>query len=649
MLLLTVSAAIPRFYQLGNLSLYADEDYTALSALSLLRGEGSTMPTGLPYRRALPLTWLTALVTARLGPDRAESYRVVPAAIGSVTPAILYLTGTAFVSPPAAFVGSAMLALSEWHIAFSRYGRMYTGFLLFSLLASFFFWQWVRRGQVVHLIAGLTCFLIGLSLHLLTLMALQFLLIPLVIHGRVAVAPKAVIAVAVGAAGIGYTLQKALILSPYRSWGLPPGFRLEGFESAPTTSSHFGSLGLTLLLLFVGAATGAWLARRLVARHEGKLPWASIFAVFAASTAACVFTLGGHLWGATLAGVTLMLLLPSPPWSLWRNGGRPLILVLLVALGWAVAAIGASGLSTGLRRLLTFPFPYAVFLWSQFPGLMVLFALSILWAITWASHERSGGLRASVLAVLLPMTALGLVSAWGGTRYLFYVYPFMLLCAGAVLVGAGEWLGERLPGARSRKAAFALGLASLAVLSGVTGGHGVGAAVRTATLEHGQRINPHMHMTPFRPDHRTAGEFVRERLRTADLVIAEEPILQYFYIGRVDYWFRHPNDARQFLYLGEDGLPRDIYVGSALLPTAERVEDVVMGASGRVWFITSGETEPNREWYLSENQRRWLANLEDSLRPSFVGRDGVTTVYCLNCDRMADDSTVMRSQRPRRR
>ena len=74
-----------------------------------------------------------------------------------------------------------------------------------------------------------------------------------------------------------------------------------------------------------------------------------------------------------------------------------------------------------------------------------------------------------------------------------------------------------------------------------------------------------------------------------------------------------------------------------------------MGASGRVWFITSGETEPNREWYLSENQRRWLANLEDSLRPSFVGRDGVTTVYCLNCDATADDSTVEQSQRPLRR
>jgi hypothetical protein len=169
------------------------------------------------------------------------------------------------------------------------------------------------------------------------------------------------------------------------------------------------------------------------------------------------------------------------------------------------------------------------------------------------------------------------------------------------------------------------------VLSGITGAHGIASAVETATLDHGQAINPLIHIFPVRPDHRGPGHYVREHRQPGDVVITEHPSTQFIYAGQVDYWLRRPGDARRFLYLASDGVPRDIYANTILLPTVERIEQVVRSAGGRVWLITSGETHAQEDWYLSPHQRAWLDSLETSTEPEFLGQDGISGVFCLNC------------------
>ena len=101
-LILIVVSALPRFYDLGRLSFYSDEDYTWISVNSVLNGDGSRMPTGMPYRRALALTWANAGVVALSGGQGEAPYRVTAAAFGTLTPAALFLTGSTLVSPPVA-------------------------------------------------------------------------------------------------------------------------------------------------------------------------------------------------------------------------------------------------------------------------------------------------------------------------------------------------------------------------------------------------------------------------------------------------------------------------------------------------------------------------------------------------------------------
>src|SRR5207247_11442803 len=51
---------------LGALGFYGDEDLSVLAARAVVDGQGSRMPSGMPYRRALPLTWRSEEHTSEL-------------------------------------------------------------------------------------------------------------------------------------------------------------------------------------------------------------------------------------------------------------------------------------------------------------------------------------------------------------------------------------------------------------------------------------------------------------------------------------------------------------------------------------------------------------------------------------------------------
>jgi len=167
--------------------------------------------------------------------------------------------------------------------------------------------------------------------------------------------------------------------------------------------------------------------------------------------------------------------------------------------------------------------------------------------------------------------------------------------------------------------------------SGALGGHGIPQAAEIAMLRHGDSVNSLVYDTSFYPDHKAPGEYVRHRLKPEDIVIAEDPLEQRWYIGRIDYWFHDLPNVRRFLYRDRDDRLRDIYVSSILLDDETLFRALLRESAKHVWFITSGERQEKRDFYLSKWQSRWLDSLEQSSRPAFEGRDGIARVYCLNC------------------
>ena len=622
---LAALAAPQRLSDLDRLSFVGDEETSALPARALAEGKGNVMPTGMEYRRALPLTRLNAAIATRFGLENPWSYRVSSAVAGVISVPVVYGAARMFVGPQAALVTGVAVAFSEWHVLFSRMGRMYVPFLLFYVLSAWMLWSWVRGGDPRRLALGAAAFAGATSMHALALFALQFPVIALVFPGA-AVSVGAVL-VAVALMGVPSWLYTRWTDAPYGAW------------SDPVSGAEFGVVEATGLAvtpaILAGVALGIvgfWLglrAARLLA--EGTPELAPRWWQLAAGGTAGMAVALGHWWGAALC-LAGMLLVSSGERVTWvRRACRPLAALAVLGAGSSAYAVVTLGLSEGIKSLVSFPFPYPLFMLPQFPLFMGLFALGCMYFVI--RRYRPGkdggdqtGPRGAALAALLTVAGIGVASSWGETRYLIHMYPFLLMVASWGLV---EGFGVALTrlGLQDRGMAWRGAACALLILAGADPGHGVPVTVQTAGMTHGQPTRPATHVFELRPDHEGPGRYVRERLLATDVVVAEDPLQQHWYAGRVDYWLRHPNHAPGAVFRDDAGDLRDIYIGSRWPLDGDALARAQESAAGRIWVLTSAETLEARD--LNAGQQEWLAGVRDTYLPVYVGRDGVTAVYCI--------------------
>ncbi len=625
--------AIPwRFINLESLSFYGDEETSALPARSLARGDGPRLPTGIEYRRAIPLTVMNALSAKAVGEDREISYRLPAAVLGTLTVPTLYLVGQTFVGGPAAALGAAMLALSEWHLVFSRQSRMYAPFLLFYILAAWAAWRWAYGDPSKRrlLLAGIA-YPAAPAFHAFGLLAPMFPLLPLAFVRKQHHAPWKMIAFAVVATILGYVYIKFYVMAAYTLPTYPPNpapLPAEGIPQPLPVESQGWFTAWNVLRTLVGAGLGLWLAARSAPNDPYR--GASIRHVMRfgiCATAGALLCLG-HLYGAALGALVFLLLQPDPRNELLTRIWVPATVLTVIAAGETLFAVQQTGVVEGIKSLSRFPFPYPAFLAGISPGVVILFVGTAVWLAASPRRQRDDGVRACVLATVVPLAGLGVVSEWGASRYLLPVYPFLLLTAAFGLTSLCTRIARR---AGSRAAWLSAAAAAALVGSGVLGGHGIPQAVHVITLRHGEPVNAQIHMFPLRPDHKGPGELLRRTRAPGDVIIAEDPLQQYWYAGSpIDYWLRSYQDSRKFVYQASDGRIRDIYVNSELVVNPARIDSMTQSL-GRVWLVTSGETYAERTHYLDVRQRTWLDSLEAHRSPVHTGLDGVTKVYCLNC------------------
>lgn len=632
---LTVLAAAPRFYGLGWLGFYGDEETTAFPARALAEGKGAKMPSGMPYYRALPFTWLNALSARIFGLDREISYRAPAALLGTLTVPLLFLMSRRFLGGTVALLAALLLALSEWHIATSREARMYGPFLFFYVAAALVTLRWTTTGEKKYLLWAAFLFAGSISLHALGILGVIFAIIPIAFMGWARVAPIWLLITA-GIAGIcAHVYDTFFVSAAFKTW--LSGHAVTAANSTTATAAtakswlpgimaYLSTWGFALAL--AGAMLGLWAARRVEPndgyagrglRSAGRYTCAALAGVLACT---------GQLYAASIAVLVFLYLHPGDRSQLLRRASLPVGLILVIAVVWAATVILRDGMLEGLKNLAYFPFPYPAIFAEMFPVIFLLFVGTLVYLALRSHREEEHGLRAYALAVVLPITAIGVVSRWGGIRYLFEVYPFLLLIAASGLLATVRTVSNAIV---REKEKYTITIAIIIVCSGVLTGHGFPQAFKAATLEVGEEVDRHVYDYPFYPDHKTPGEFVRSKLAREDIVVAEDPLQQRWYVGRADYWLRNPADAKRFVYKAADGELRDIYVNSRLLEDTRKLRALAAEARGRVWIITSGETYPRRDYYLSAEQRSWLESFESALLPVFVGKDKATKVFCVNC------------------
>ena len=238
--------------------------------------------------------------------------------------------------------------------------------------------------------------------------------------------------------------------------------------------------------------------------------------------------------------------------------------------------------------------------------------------------------RVFIFATIVPITIVGLMERWGAIRYILVSYPFFIIVASYGLINTLKYLVTFISTRNTNLLTTSAAL--FIVCLGILGLSGIPQAWRAADKSYGDIITQLEIGAQRYPDHKTTGEYVRDNLQVQDIIIAEDVLQQFWYVGRVDYWFRAIETHGHFTYISStDGQIRDSYINS-LVAVDDIVDKLRNNGNQRIWIITSAETQSDKEFYLSKKQLSWMSKIENEYSPVYVGLDGITKVYCINCN-----------------
>ena len=625
-ILFMVVAAAVRFSGLGDLGFFGDEETTSFAARSMAEGYNAAMPSGMPYRRALPITWLSAIVARGLGINTELAYRFIPALLGTIAIPLIFLAGRQFAGTGAGIIAALLLALSGWHIVWSRTARMYAP--LVTVLIAFFYLilKWKETGQNRYLAGAATMYLTGVLLHRAGVAVVLFPILLATMRNGDKVSSRDAIVVAGLLGVLGLLVGDLFIGRPFAQWANVP----DVVSAVEAASSPGSPVVLWALCLAGGLAGAVWSFRattNLLPEGTGSTLRLALGITATLTVAAALY---GYLWTAGTLAICWLVMVRVIP----TQGVRILPSMTMIGLTVAGAMLGAMirlAASAGSWRSIVFtPFPYLPYLGTLLPMMIALFFVTAAGLSYFRPRYGDQALRASVIFVLLYALMVGFDVQYAPWRYLFPMYPWIVLTTAAGIWWAAEYLMSR----HSRLSETAtIGAISLLILAGGIGGHGILAVSRVLEVDYGERAPWYDQGLTGRPDHRGAGLFVRAAMQPDDIIIAEDPLQQRWYVGQVDYWLRSFRDARMYLRQTDDGSLHDIYVWSELM-TDPPDASWLNRPDRSVWLITSIETAGRRDIYLENDQLQWLTDIEKSNTPVHMSRDGVTAVYCFGACRL---------------
>jgi 4-amino-4-deoxy-L-arabinose transferase-like glycosyltransferase len=615
-----------RFYSLDHLSYWGDEETSSLPARSLALGEGAKFPSGMEYRRGLPHTYLMAQTAKRLGTDSDYSYRLPSAVLGSLTLLVFFFLVYRFFGINIALVATILLSFSEWHILLSRTARMYGPMLLFTVIFYYFIFLWHQQKRLVYLFGSALSFLASVSFNFLAIFALPLFLIPLLFK-RLDFKYLTISAVASGfvtLASIAYF--KIYVTAPYRELA-PADFHAQDVSDSQNvidliiSQISFATIATTLVSLILALLT----YRRLHVFNTFKNNFISEIFLFSCILGVYLFGLPGHFFASFLFSVFIISVIDIRSPSAIVALKLPTLVLFSVLSFWLLFNINEYGTIEGLKQLFKYPFPYILHQAIFFYGVIILFFIGLLYSVL-TSGDRQHLIRAAGVSYLIVSLFVGLMFDWPPPRYMITVYPLLIIVSSYGLVCVSDQIQSLFGKVRFLRYLLILVLPA----SGVLGGHGFPQAMKTVPGDHSMLIYSNHIQGIIYPDHRSLGCFVKGHLKANDIVVAQDALQQYWYVGKVDYWLRQPESIDSYVFKS-NGVSRDIYVLSE--PTSDEIINKLINTKERIWVITSGEVYNFKDNFLGVNtpQRNWINHVEDPYKPIITGLDNASAVYCINC------------------
>ena len=604
LVLIVAVGALVRFWGLGNVGLHGDEKTMALPVVHLLHYGTPEMPSGFLYPRAVPQIYLMAASALAFGIGE-WAFRLPSALCGVLLIVLAWVAGRRFLEPRWNLALTAAVALLPAFIEDAQTARMYvflvTGVTAFMALI----FAWERTGRRAYLVGAVLEMAVSLAFHQLSIFAVWLCFLPGLLSGdrrKLRAGGLAFVAIAAEFVALNHWIQ-----SEYpHALGAIDGTPINGPRAAAPPLHVLWVLGAvaaalalswyvirmrgrapTVLLAASLVAQAARLdhialllivAALVVARRDGPLPWGRLAVYFGFCTllaaAQVEYLLRAH--AGTLSQI-LGLLLGWP-------SVRTFIAVAHYSL--AIVLLAVCGLSVGLWRL--------------------------------AHRQRiPDHLLFLTLGVWIPLLQIGWFQWNPAQRYVDGQIIPLLIAAFAIARWA--WIGaaRSWSTARTTPAIAAAAAAVLCLL--VINPARLHAAVDPTYGEY--------------PDHKGAAQFVESlHPAPADILVAEDALMQTYYLGHVDYWLQNKEMAAPFLHR-VDGKWVDIYTDTPLIGSGAQLERLVARRDrGAIYVIGSGENGAGRKTLM---RGLGIEQVLDSaaFHLVYVGRDHLTDVWKVDAPR----------------
>ena len=603
--LIVAAGAVARFWGLGNVGLHGDEKTMVLPALHLLRYGTPDMPSGFLYPRALAQLYLMAESVRAFGMSE-WAWRLPSAVCGVLLIALTWTAGRRFLEPRWNLALTATVALLPAFIADAQTARMYvflvTGVTGFMALL----FAWERSGRSAYLAAAVIEMAVSLQFHTLSIFAAWLCFLPGLLRGDRR-------KLWLGAAAFALIAGEYLALNQWIAAEYP--HHMEDSITAAVTNAprapHAPPLDhLWPLLAVLPAVALSW----LVMRARGLLP----VALLALSLVAQV---------SRLDHVAILLIVAAL--VLARRDGELPLGRLAIYLGVCVLLAGAQvaylwahragTLPQILGLLLGWPSVRAFIAISRFSlALMAAASCAVIVSLWRLAHRRRvpDHVLLFALGVWLPLLQIGCFRWDIPPRYAeAQIMPLLIAAFASARWGWGVLSSRtRLVSARGT------GIAPAAAT--------VAAAVFCLLVIDPARLQAAVDPTYARnPDHKGAAAFVESlHPKPDDIIVAEDTLMQTYYLGHVDYWLMNKAVAAEFMHR-VDGKWVDEYTNTPLIGTGRQLEELVASRDrGAIYIIGSGENEQDDRKLM-----RGFGIAQELQSPTFhliyVGRDGRTDVW----------------------
>lgn len=605
MVALLIVAAWVRFFGAGSFGLHKpDEDTTALPAIHILQDGTPRFPSGMFYARAIVQSYLIAGSVKVFGQSE-WALRLPSVLTGILLVLLAYPVGRRFLEPAWNMAFVAVVALLPAFIADSQEVRMYA-FLCASLAAYMaLLFEWERTSRGGYLVAAVLAMLIAIQFQEIAVSSSLLLLFPGLARGDRSKLRQGLAALVVTAIGYKLISHWAGSFYPEVVADFNPSARASQTGEAPSDGGVRFSPEVLLPALVVSVGLVWLLVRTIATRAMAAIAGVLLYLGLVAQA-----LLLYHLAAVVLAAGLIVAR---------RHGGARASAVCLLAIACAlIAAVhlwllhltmpGAGRQIIGVMVGEPSIWPYLqVAEYSPIAMLLVVGALTVgLWHVAHGGRVHDDVLFA-MLGVFVPLFGIGFIGWYIPPRYGESELLPMLLCA----LAAAARLTAHLSGQRARGAlpgTVAALIACLAILNPVAVAHSINA---------GKRF----------PDHRAAANYIRSlALGPHDIVMAEEALMQTYYLGHIDYWLTGARNASNFI-LPLDGRLVDEYTNTPVIDTGQALRELIDRPDrGAIYLIGSGEDQKDGRLYLRGEEISGILR-SPIFKTVYVAPDGVTRVW----------------------